>query len=192
MKRKRDDLFILGVEELDPEASSAFAKPEPDEEPQAGFAATPEFARAPEPVVSRAWPRLPGVLVALAALALSIAVLTPFGEERRPDPPMAKLPPPQAAVVEPPALRRRPGFQAPIREQRRHLGPSRSQGPRDARGEERLQRETTRPAPSAELLGEPASTPVESPQPSASPTPSPTPPPAGSEMSRRPEFSFER
>ena len=195
MARKRDDVFILGAEPLEPPAGAA--------PPAAQSGSRNPFAPAPEPQAEqqRAWrlPRRPaatvGLIVAVVAAVALLSRALGGGEPSAPvrqalapaPPPSAVLAPPRAQISRPPARAgRRPRQEAGHRRKR----PARRRASRS---------EPTSLEPSAPLALAPAPV-VEVPAPPAQPDPpaaepvEPNPPPNASPPSGsgRPEFSFER
>lgn len=167
MAGKRDDIFVLGDEQLGAEAPSA-----PVEEPTAS---TPLSGRSRAPQLRLAWPLVSGGLVLIAAVAL----LVRLGDGGEPAPPRAVVPTTTATptIVHAPAR----SHTAPERELRRPRS-------RERRPPARPAVET--PAPVAEPAAPVVtyeSTPEPAPEVMTAPSEPAPPPPAP-----RPEFGIER
>ncbi|MGD9737616.1 MAG: hypothetical protein AB7V58_18690 [Solirubrobacterales bacterium] len=168
MAGKRDDIFVLGEEQLGAEAPSA-----PVEEPTAS---APLSGRSRAPQLRLAWPLVSGGLVLLAAVAL----LVRLGDDGEPAPPRAVVPTTTATppIVHAPAR----SHTAPERELRRLRSRERRPPARPA---------VVQPAPVAESPAAPVVTyePAPEPAPEVMTAPSEPAPPA---PAPRPEFGIER
>ena len=180
MAGKRDEVFLLGEEEVGADPWSA-----PTEEPTA-TAPVPGPSHSPRLPVS--WPLILGALVAVIALAF---VARPGGDGVEPPPPGAEVP----AVVTPSEVT--PIARAPREADRPHRSPERQpRRPRSGgRGKAMEEPEESTPAPLAETASAPVVTYV--PAPEAAPEPAPegtagAPTQAAPLPAARPEFGIER
>lgn len=176
MSGKRDEVFLLGAEEVGANPWSA-----PEEEPTA-TAPVPGPSRSPRLPVS--WPLILGALVALVALAF---FARPGGDGADPEPPRAEVP----AVVATPEVT--PIARVPREADRLHRAPERqAQRPR-AGDRHKAVKESEEPMPVP--LAETASAPVViyAPAPEAAPEDTATAPAQAAPLpAARPEFGIER
>jgi hypothetical protein len=180
MAGKRDEVFLLGEEEIGADPWSA-----PAEAPSAS-APVPGPPRSPR--LSGSWPLILGALLVVVALAF---LARPGGDGADPTPPRAGVP----AVVTAPEVR--PIARAPREADRPHREPERQARRPRAADRRRAAQESEEPMPAP--LAEAASAPVitYAPAPEAAPEPVPedtatAPAQAAPLPAARPEFGIER